>query len=93
MELDMVMEVRIGDKEMVMVKSMVLENRKDKEEPMDHLVLKAIPITPSMKLGELVDTHHPGVLVVAWEAMLEMGVIRVMMTRKSIKVPNMILRI
>ena len=78
---------------MVMVRSMVLEIRKDKEGPMDHQVLKAIPITQPMELGELINIHHQGVLVVAREAIMEMEVIRVMVTRKSIKVPNMILRI
>ena len=42
---------------------------------------------------ELINMHHQGVLVVAREAMMEMGVIRVMVTRKSIKVPNIILKI
>ena len=78
---------------MVMVRSMVLGIRKDKEGPMDHLELKAIPITQPMELGELINIHHQGVLVVAREAMMEVGKIKVMVIRKSIKVPNMILRI
>ena len=47
--LGMVMEVKVGDKEMVMVRSMVLEIREDKEGPVNHLVLKAIPITQPME--------------------------------------------
>ena len=67
------MEIKIGDKEMVMVRSMVREIRKHKEGPMDHQVLKATPITQPMELGELINIHHQGVLVVAREAMMEMG--------------------
>ena len=43
---------------MVMVRSMVLGIREDKEGPVNHLVLKAIPITQPMELEELVSIHH-----------------------------------
>ena len=75
------MEIKIEEKEMVMLRSMVLEIRKDKEGPMDHWVLKAIPITQPMELGELINIHHQEVFIVAREAMMEMRVIRVMVTR------------
>ena len=88
-----VMEIKVGDKEMVMVRSMVLGIRKDKEGLMEYQVLKAILIAQPMKAGELLNIHHQGLLVVARKVMMEMGVIRVMVTRKSINVPNMILRI
>ena len=87
-----VMQIEVGDKEMVMVRSMVLGIRKDKEGSMEHQVLEAIPITQPKKAGELLNIHHQGALVVAREAMMEIGVIRVMVTRKSIEVPNIILR-
>ena len=93
MDQGIVMEIKVEDKEMVMVRSMVLGKRKDKEGPMEHRVLIAIPITQPMKARELLNIHHQGLLVVAREVTMEMGVIRVMVTRKSIKVPNMILRI
>ena len=92
-ELGMVMEIKIGDKKMVMVRSMVLGIREDKEGPVNHLVLKAIPITQPMELEELVSIHHQKVLVVARKVMIEMGEIRVMVTRKGTEVPNVILRI
>ena len=83
MELGMVMEVKVGDKGMVMVRNMELEIREDKERPIDHLVLKAKPITQPVELEELVSIHHPGALAVAREAMVEMGVIRVMVTKRK----------
>ena len=58
MKLGMVMEVKVGDKGMVMVRNMELEIREDKERPIDHLVLKAKPITQPMELEELVSIHH-----------------------------------
>ena len=75
-----------------MVRSMVLGIGKDKEGSMEHQILKTIPITQPRKAGELLNIHHQGVLMVAREAMMEMGVVRVMVTRKSIEVPNIILR-
>ena len=87
------MEIKVGDKKMIMVRSMVLEIRENKEGPVNHLVLKAIPITQPMELEELVSIHHQEVLVVARKAMMEMREIRVMVKRKSIEVLNMILRI
>ena len=48
---------------------------------------QTIPITQPMKTGELPNIHHQGVFVVAREVMMEMRV-----TRKSIEIPNMILR-
>ena len=65
-----------------MVRSIVLGIRKDKEGSMEYQVLKIIPITQPRKAGELLNIHHQGVLVVAREVMMEMGVIRVMVTRK-----------
>ena len=58
MKLGMVMEVKVGDKGMVMVRNMELEIREDKERPIDHLVLKAKPITQPMEFEELVSIHH-----------------------------------
>ena len=46
------MEAKIGDKGMVMVRSMVLEIRENKEGPVKYLVLKAKPITQPMEPGE-----------------------------------------
>ena len=88
----MVMKIRVGDKEMVMVKNMVLEIGKDKEGSMEHQVLKVTPIIQPIKAGKLLNIHHQGVLVVAREVMMEMGVIRVMVIGKRIEVSNMILR-
>ena len=46
-----------------------------------------------MELGELASIHQLGVLVVAREAMMEMGVKGVMMIGKSFKAPRIILKI
>ena len=91
-ELGIDMEIKIGDKEMVMVRNMELEIREDKEGPIDHLVHKAKPIIQPMELEKLVSIHHSGVLVVAREAMMEMGVIGAMVIGKGIKVSRMILK-
>ena len=61
MDQGMVMEIRVGDKEMVMVRNMVLEIRKDKEGSMEHQVLKATPIIQPIKAGKLLNMHHQGV--------------------------------
>ena len=92
MDQGMVMKIRVGDKEMVMERSMVLKIRKGKETSIQHQVPKAIPIIPTIEAGNLLSLYHQGGLVVAREVMMEMGVIRVMVTGKSIEVPTMILR-
>ena len=90
MDQGMVMKIRVGDKEMVMERSMVLIIRQGKERSIGHQVLKAIPIIPTIESGNLLSLHHQGGLVVAREVMMEMGVIRIMVTGKSIEVTNVI---
>ena len=60
MGLSMVMKIRIGDKEMVMERSMVLGIRKGKENFTEHQVPKAIPIIPTIETGNLLSLHHQG---------------------------------
>ena len=89
-DLSMVMKIRIGDKEMVMERSMVLKIRKGKGRSIEHQVPKAISIIPTIETGNLLSLHHEGGLVVAREVMMEMGVIRIMVTGKSIEMLTMI---
>ena len=90
MDLSMVMKIRTGDNEMVMEGGMVLKIRKDQERSIEHQISEAIPIIPTIETGNLQSLHHQGGLVVARELMMEMGVIRVMVTGKSIEILTMI---
>ena len=90
MDPSMVMKIRIEDKEMVMERGMVLKIRKGQERSIEHQVPKAIPIIPTIETGNLLSLHHQGGLVVAREVMMDMGVIRTMVTGKSIEILTMI---
>ena len=68
------------------------EDKKRQERFIVHQVPKAMPIIPTIEVGNLLSLHHQGGLVVAKKVMTEMGVIRVMVTGESIGVPTMILK-